>query len=125
MPTIYQRLVLGAATLALLAQPARAGYCAHELDRTWFQVSAKIQARIAAGPSAPQNMIGLLHHQPTPASISAAEKALGESWSPVEAAVSALTRAREADRAGDGESCERFLAQMQRAVEPTASAHSF
>jgi hypothetical protein len=121
MTTIYQLLVLGAAALARLTQPARGGPCARDIDRAWLQVGAKIQARIGAGRSAPQNMIGLLHHQPTPASISAAEKTLGEGWSPMEAAVSALTRAHEADRADDREACEQALAQMQRAFEPTAS----
>jgi hypothetical protein len=77
MTTIYQVLVFGAAALAL-TQPARAGPCAQDIDRAWLQIGAKIQARIAAGRSAPQNMIGLLHHQPTPASILAAQKTLGE-----------------------------------------------
>ena len=38
----------------------------------------------------------------------------------MEAAVSALTRAHEADRADDRDACEQALAQMQRAFEPTA-----
>jgi hypothetical protein len=121
MTTIHALLVLGATALALSTQPTRAGPCARDIDQAWLQVGAKIQARIAAGRSAAQSMIGVLHHQPTPSSIAAAEKTLGEGWSPMEAAVSALTRAHEADRADDRGACEQALAQMQRAFEPTAS----
>ena len=121
MTTIHQLLVLGATALALSTQATRAGPCAQDIDQAWLQVGAKIQARTAAGRSAPQSIIGLLHHQPTPSTIAAAEKTLGEGWSPLEAAVSALTRAHEADRADDRGACEQALAQMQRAFEPTAS----
>jgi hypothetical protein len=121
MTTIHQLLVLGATALALSTQPSRAGPCAQDVDRAWLQVDATIQARIAAGRSAPQSMIALLHHQPTPSSIAAAEKTLGEGWSPMEAAITALTRAHEADRSDDRSACEQALAQMQRAIESTAS----
>jgi hypothetical protein len=122
MTTIHQMLVLGATALALSTLPSRAGPCAQDIDRAWAQVDAKIQARIAAGRSAPQSMIALLHHQPTPSSIAATEKTLGEGWSPMEAAVTALARAHEADRADDRSACEQAVAQMQRTFEPTASA---
>jgi hypothetical protein len=121
MTTIRQLLVLAAVALALSTQPSRAGPCAQDIDRAWLQVDAKIQARIAAARSAPQSMIALLHHQPTPDSIEAAEKTLSEGWSPLEAAVSALTRAHEADRADDRSACEQALVQMQSAIESTAS----
>jgi hypothetical protein len=66
-------------------------------------------------------MIALLHHQPTPGSIAAVAKTLDDGWSPLEAAVTALTRAHEADRADDTSACEKALAEMQRAIESTAS----
>jgi len=119
MTKIWQMLVLSAAALALSTLPRRAGPCAQEIDRAWAQVDAKIQARIAAGRSAPQNVIGLLHHQPTLSSIAAAQKTLGEGWTPVEAAVAALARAHEADQAGDRSVCDQTLAQVQQAIEPT------
>ena len=119
MTKIWQMLVLSAAALALSTLPGRAGPCAQEIDRAWAQVDAKIQARIAAGRSAPQNVIGLLHHQPTLSSIAAAQKTLGEGWTPVEAAVAALARAHEADQAGDRSVCDQTLAQVQQAIEPT------
>jgi hypothetical protein len=121
MTTIHRFVRCCATALALWTVPVHAGPCAQEVDRAWIQLDAKIRARIAAGPSAPQNTIGLLHHQPTPNSIAAAENALGERWLPVEAAVTALARAREADRAGDRNACEQALAQTQRAVEIPAS----
>jgi low affinity Fe/Cu permease len=119
MTKIWQILVLSAAALALSTLPGRAGPCAQEIDRAWAQVDAKIQARIAAGRSAPQNVIGLLHHQPTLSSIAAAQKALGQGWTPVEVAVAALARAREADQAGDRSACDQTLGQVQQAIEPT------
>jgi low affinity Fe/Cu permease len=118
MTKIWQILVLSAAALALSTLPGRAGPCAQEIDRAWAQVDAKIQARIAAGRSAPQNVIGLLHHQPTLSSIAAAQKTLGQGWTPVEVAVAALARAREADQAGDRSACDQTLAQVQQAIEP-------
>ena len=118
MTKIHQMFVLAATALALSTLPGRAGPCAQDIDRAWAQVDAKIHARIAAGRSAPENVIGLLHHQPTLSSIVAAEKALGQGWTPVEVAVSALARAREADQAGDRSACDQTLAQVQHTIEP-------
>jgi len=107
--------------LALSTVPGHAGPCAQDVDRAWMAVDANIRARIAAGRSAPQGTIALLLHQPTPSSIAAAEEALSERWSPIEAAVTALARAREADLAGDRNTCEQALLQTQRTIEPAAS----
>jgi hypothetical protein len=119
MTAIHQMLVLAATALALSTLPGRAGPCAQDIDRAWAQVDAKIHARIAAGRSLPRSTIGLLHQQPTPDSVATAEKTLGQGWAPMEAAVAALARAREADRADDGSTCEQTLAQAQHAIEPT------
>src|ERR1700730_4465864 len=109
-------LVLSAATVAFSAQPGLANHCSQDIDRAWVQVNAKIQARIGAGRSAPQSTIALLHHQPTPGSIASAEEKLGERWLPMEAAVIALGRAREADRTNDVGACKQALAEVQRAI---------
>jgi hypothetical protein len=119
MTKIHQMFVLAATALALSTLPGRAGPCAQDIDRAWAQVDAKIHARIAAGRSLPQSTIGLLHHQPTPHSVATAEKTLDQGWVPMEAAVAALARAREADRTDDGSTCEQTLAQAQRAIEAT------
>jgi hypothetical protein len=91
---------------------------AHVLERStahWMQVGAKIQARLGAGRSTAQDEIGLLHRQPTPRSIAAAEEKVGEMWVPLEMAVAALARAREADRANDAAACEQAVVEAQRA----------
>jgi hypothetical protein len=92
MTAIHQMLVLAATALALSTLPGRAGPCAQDIDRAWAQIDARIHARIAAG---------------------------GQGWTPVEAAVAALARAREADQAGDRSACDQTLAQAQHAIEPT------
>jgi hypothetical protein len=109
-------LVLSAATLALSTLPGRAGPCAQDIDRAWIELNAKIQARIGAGRSEPQSMTALLHRQPTPSSVAAAEEHAGEGWAPMEATVAALARAREADHAKDKATCEHALAEAERAI---------
>jgi hypothetical protein len=116
---VYPVLAVGAAALAISTLPSNAGPCAQRVDQAWMQVDAKIQSRLAAGRSLPQGMIALLHHQPTPGSISAAENTLGQAWWPLERAVAALAKAREADEAANKAACDLALAEMQHAIEPT------
>jgi hypothetical protein len=99
-------LSLSAVLVAFSARPSLAGSCSQDIDRAWVQVNAKIQARVAAGRSAPQGTIALLHHQPTPSSIAAAEETLVDIWLPIETAVAGLSRAREADGINDPIACE-------------------
>jgi hypothetical protein len=57
----------------------------------------------------------LLHRQPTPGSIAAAERQLGEvSPLKVEVVDAAMASARKADLAGDKRACEQALAEVQR-----------
>jgi hypothetical protein len=108
--------ILSAIALAFPAQASRANTCSPDIDRAWTQINAKIQARIGAGRSAPQNTIALLHRQPTQRSVAAAEETLVDMWLPMETAVAALARAREADRANDKMACESALEEMQQAL---------
>jgi hypothetical protein len=108
-------LVLCVAATTLSASPGNAGPCAREIDREWTEVGAKIQARIGAGRSNSQGIVGLLHHQPTPRSIAAAEEKVADMWVPLESAVVALARAREADHANDPATCREALIAAQRA----------
>jgi hypothetical protein len=108
-------LVLCVAATMFSASPGNAGPCAREIDREWTEVGAKIQARIGAGRSNIQGIVGLLHHQPTPRSIAAAEGKVGDMWVPLETAVIALARAREADHANDAGTCKEALMAAQRA----------
>ena len=109
-------LVLSAVAVALSSQPGRANFCSRDIDRAWTQVDAKIQARSAAGRSVPQSTIALFHRQPTQNSVAAAEKTLIDVWLPIETAVAALSRAREADRANGRIACEEALAEVQRVI---------
>ena len=112
----HKLLVLSAVAVALSSQPSRANSCSQHIDRAWAQVNAQIQARSAAGRSVPQSTIALLHRQPTQSSVAAAEKTLVDVWLPMETAVAALSRAREADRANDRIACEEALAEVQRVI---------
>jgi hypothetical protein len=103
------------AVAATSVSPAHAGSCALEIDRAWIEIGARIQARVGAGRSSTQGTIGLLHHQPTPRSIAAAEEKIGDMWIPLEMAVTALARAREADHANDTSACKLALMEAQRA----------
>jgi hypothetical protein len=109
-------LVLSAVVVAFSPQPGRANSCSQDIDRAWSQVNAKIQARSAAGRSVPQSTIGLMHRQPTQSSVAAAERTLVDVWLPMEAAVAALSRAREADHANDRIGCEGALAEAHRVI---------
>jgi hypothetical protein len=111
-----KQLILGAAVVAFSTHPSLANSCSQDIDRAWVQINAKIQARVAAGRSAPQGRMALLHHQPTPSSIAASEQTLVDVWLPIEMAVAALARAREADRTNDLIACEGALAEVQRVM---------
>lgn len=108
-------LILSAVAVALSSQPGRANSCSQDIDHAWAQVDAKIQARSAVGRSVPQSTIALLHRQPTQSSVAEAEKSLVDAWLPMERAVAALSRAREADRVNDRIACEEALAEVPRA----------
>jgi hypothetical protein len=111
-------LFLTAVAVTLSLQPSRANPCSQDIDRAWAQVHAKIQARSAAGRSVSQSKIALLHRQPTQSSVAAAKETLVDVWLPMETAVAALSRAREADRANDGIACKGALAEVQRVIGP-------
>ena len=90
--------------------------CSQDIDRAWAQVDTKIHARGAFGRSVPQGTTALLHRQPTQSSVAAAQKTLVDVWLPMEMAVTALSHAREADRANDRIACQDALAEEQRAI---------
>ena len=114
--TFQKLLMLGAAAVAFSAQSGLAASCSTDIDRAWVELNAQIQARAGAGRSAPQSTIAMMHRQPTQGSIAAAEEALLDVWLPMETVVSALARAREADRANDRSACEAALKDVQRLI---------
>src|SRR5712691_8808029 len=94
--SIRKLLILSLAAVGLSVKPGFAGPCMRDIDRAWVEIGPKVQARIGAGRSAPQSVAAALHRQPTPNSVAAAEETLGERWLPMEIAIMALARAREA-----------------------------
>jgi hypothetical protein len=108
-------LALGVAAFAFSTASSYGGPCSRAIDRAQSQVDAKIAATAKAGKFAPESRAARLHHQPTPASVAAAESGLNEG-SGGEAALAALARAREADRANDAPACNRALAEVRRAI---------
>jgi hypothetical protein len=111
--------VMTAAALAVSVSAGYAGPCSHEIERMQARVDAKLAAIAAAGPSAKESVGALMHRQPTPGSIAAAESRLGDvSRATTEALTQAMARARAADHANDRSACEQALTEVQRAIGP-------
>jgi hypothetical protein len=96
-----------------------AGPCTSEIAAVRERLNARLYAKAAVGPMAPESLGALRHRQPTPRSIAAAERQLGESSGQNgKIIVSALKRAGDADRVGDRETCENALDEIWRAISP-------
>jgi hypothetical protein len=94
-----------------------AGPCSPQIDQVQAKIDAKLETIAAAGRSARESIAATMHRQPTPESIAAAEANLGDiSPERVQAAETFMTRARDADGAGDQSACERELAEAQRVL---------
>jgi hypothetical protein len=107
-------MALAASTIACLAGP-----CSPEIASVQARLDAGLAAKARTGPMAPEAPGALQHHQPTPGSIAASESKLGE-ISPEKAKVirDAMTRARQADQAGDKAACEQALEEVRRSIGP-------
>jgi hypothetical protein len=106
----YVAVVLVTSVTASLAGP-----CSQQIDQVQAKIDAKLEAIAAAGRSARESIAATMHRQPTPESIAAAEANLGDvSSDKVKAAEAFMTRARDADGAGDQSTCEGALAEAQR-----------
>ncbi len=112
-----QALLLGTVALVAPITVGHAGPCTAQIADVQAQVDARAAAIAGAGPVARESTAALLHREPTPGSISRAEESLGEGAS-IGKALSALMRAREADRGGNEENCEQALAEARRAIGP-------
>jgi hypothetical protein len=104
-----------AAAFAMVAACAHAGPCTAAIDKLQARVDARIDAIAGSGPAAAETRAARLHHQPTPASIAAAERRLHESEGTTRA-LEALLRARKADAAGKAEACAKALAQARAEI---------
>jgi hypothetical protein len=103
--------------LLLSVSEASAASCGAQIDKVQAQVDARLDAVAGTDPGARESRAALLHHQPTPASIAAAERGL-KGQHGVERALAALKRAREANARGYRQACETALAQARAAITP-------
>jgi hypothetical protein len=115
--TSPQALLLGAVGLVASVTASHAGPCTAQIEAVQAQVDARLAAIAVTGPAARESTAALLHREPTPGSIARAEQSLGEGDS-ITKALSALERAREADRGGNEGVCEQALAEARRAIGP-------
>jgi hypothetical protein len=103
--------------LLLSASAANGASCGAQIDKVQAQVDARLDAVAGTDPGARESRAALLHHQPTPASIAAAERGLRGQHG-VERALAALKRARKAKASGDWQGCETALAEARAAITP-------
>jgi hypothetical protein len=117
--TILRQLLFSAAALVASTIAGYAGPCSNEIDRMQARLDARAEATARTGPSAPESPGALLHHEPTPGSIAAAESKLGDvSSRTVQVVEAAMARARKADLAGDKSGCDQALADVRQAIGP-------
>jgi hypothetical protein len=110
-------LIFGVAISIFSATPSFAGPCSQQIGEMQGQIDAKLESAAAAGPTGKETTAATMNRQPTPKSIAAAEVRLGDiSAKTMQAIDGAMTRAREADQAGDGIACEKALAEVKNAM---------
>ena len=112
--SIWHIVMLSAGVVAASTVGSQAGPCSAEIYSMEARVNARLQAKAAVGPILPESREALLHRQPTPGSIAAAESRLGTA-SPqvIDAITRGMARLREADRTGDLNACRRALSEME------------
>ena len=99
---IQQSLIVCAATLVVSTSTSYAGPCSNEIARFQAETNAKQGSNVGAAPSAPKTTGATMLRQPT-------------SPQKVKAAMAALKRASESDRAYDQMACKAALADAWRA----------
>lgn len=99
-------IAVSLATLMLGVASASADMCTGSIAKLQAQADAAIEARVAAQPWQSESLSALRGYQPTPRSLATA----GGS-AKLQRVLSALDRARSADRAGDLNRCNHELAR--------------
>lgn len=107
-----------AVTLVVLLWPGRLGatppgVCGARIVRMQDRIDGALARHAAKGPSAPESRSATRSHQPTPASIAAAESRYG-AWDGGESALGALARARQASEEGNVALCRLALKRAER-----------
>jgi hypothetical protein len=100
--------------LLLTMAPSHAGSCQDSIDRVQVRLDAMIAKRAGQGSWKPESLDALRGYQPTPRSIAAAEGA--GNGSRTQRALSALDRARDADRSGNVALCNAEVHRAERAA---------
>jgi hypothetical protein len=110
--SIIMSIYLGLLASTAIVTSGYVGPCSTEIAR--LQADAKLEAKAASGPAARESAGALMHRQPTPGSIAAAEERLGD----LSAQATEVAARAAADSAGDKNACEQALADVQRAIGP-------
>jgi hypothetical protein len=108
-------LVLLVAAISLPPPTLAKTACTAELRRTSRAVDKALDQHAAASGYAPESRAAKLSHQPTPATIAQAEHRF-DNWPNGSEAVAAVTRARQADKAGDVQGCLDALHEARMAI---------
>src|SRR5215471_3893838 len=112
--SIWRIVILSAGAVAASTIANEAGPCSPEIYSMEARIEATLNAKAAAGSTAQESIESLLHRQPTPRSIAAAESRLGTiSPQKLDAITQGMARAREADSAGDLYACRRALSDVE------------
>ena len=105
------------ATTMMLSSPSFAGPCSLEIRRAQERVDSYLGFIAATGSRARESVRATMHRQPTPATIAAAEAALGElDASAYETIAKAMSRARDLDQSGDAFNCWKTVQDIDRAI---------
>src|SRR5262249_48807862 len=104
--SIWHIVMLRAGVVAASTIGSQAGPCSAEIYNMEARIDATLKAKAVDGPTLQESREALLHRQPTPGSIAAAESRLSTT-SPqmIDAIMRGMARAREADRTGDLNAC--------------------
>jgi len=115
--SIWHIVMLSAGAVAASTIGSQAGPCSAEIYSMEARVDATLKAKATDGPTLQESREALLHRQPTPGSIAAAESRLGTASSArVDAIIRGMARVREADRTGDLNACRRALSDMESLI---------
>jgi len=117
--TQWPILLVSALVLAGSTSTGYAGVCTDAIESMRARLDARLDAIAGAGRTATESAGALMHRQPTPGSIAAAEEKLGELSPEKMASIgAAMARARAADAANDKPACDRALEEVRAAIGP-------
>lgn len=105
-------LTLSWIALLIQVEPSCASPCSRAIDRMQARIDAGLESAAARGKTAKQSTGAQLDHQPTPASIAAAEAALNEGRK-YQLALDDLSLARTRDQLNDAAGCKAALRKVK------------